>query len=155
MTAHRTPDGRSATLRQATAADHDRVLTLLRQLNLPEAGVPDWLSSFTVSETPADEIVGVAGLEQYGACGLLRSVAVDVRWQGTGLGHALVTEVLRGAASQGLTDLYLLTTTAASYFPRYGFTIVERAAVRPEVQASVEFRSACPASATAMHRPVS
>jgi N-acetylglutamate synthase-like GNAT family acetyltransferase len=46
--------------------------------------------------------------------------------------------------------VYLLTTTAESYFPRFGFVTVPRAAVPEGVRTSIEFRSACPSTATAM-----
>lgn len=154
MTVHQTKDGRLAVLRPATAADEGRVLTLLRQLKLPEAGVTDWLPRFTIAESGPD-LVGVAGLEQYGGCGLLRSVAVDPAWQRTGLGGALVDRVVDRATTEHLTDLYLLTTTAADYFPRHRFAVIAREDVLPDVQQSVEFKSACPASATVMHRSLS
>ena len=40
--------------------------------------------------------------------------------------------------------LDLLTTTAERFFPGFGFERVERVDVPASVQASVEFRSACP-----------
>lgn len=48
--------------------------------------------------------------------------------------------------------LYLLTTMAERYSPRYGFRRIAREDVSAEVQRSVEFRVACPASAVAMLR---
>jgi amino-acid N-acetyltransferase len=50
--------------------------------------------------------------------------------------------------------LYLLTTTAEHYFPRFGFTEVGRDAVPQEIRDTLEFRSACPESAVAMARPL-
>jgi amino-acid N-acetyltransferase len=61
-----------------------------------------------------------------------------------------VHQVLAHAAANGVETVALLTTTAAGFFPRFGFRAVERATVPVALQASVEFRSACPASATAM-----
>jgi N-acetylglutamate synthase-like GNAT family acetyltransferase len=43
--------------------------------------------------------------------------------------------------------VYLLTTTTAGYFPRFGFARIARAEVPSSVQESVEFTAACPASA--------
>ena len=48
--------------------------------------------------------------------------------------------------------LYLLTTTAEGYFPKFGFERITRAEVPPSVQASVEFATACPASAIVMRK---
>jgi amino-acid N-acetyltransferase len=94
--------------------------------------------------------VGCAALELYGAAALLRSVAVSPEARGTGLGQRLVAAALDRAHRLGVTSVYLLTETAAGFFPRFGFRAVERATVPVALQASVEFRAACPASATAM-----
>jgi amino-acid N-acetyltransferase len=48
--------------------------------------------------------------------------------------------------------MYLLTTTAERYFPKFGFERIERRDVPETVQASVEFTSACPASAVVMRK---
>ena len=48
--------------------------------------------------------------------------------------------------------LYLLTTTAERYFPKFGFERIERAEVPLSVQTSIEFTSACPSSATVMRK---
>jgi PAS domain-containing protein len=54
------------------------------------------------------------------------------------------------ARSLGARAVYLLTTTAGDFFPRFGFTRVERADVPDDVKKSIEFRSACPSSALVM-----
>ena len=75
-------------------------------------------------------------------------------WQRHGLGRALVRRLVCEAEVRGLRALFLLTMTAEHYFPRLGFSRVERDAVPPEIAATLEFRSACPASAVAMTRPL-
>ena len=97
-----------------------------------------------------DRVVGCAAVEQYGNAGLLRSVAVSKFERGSGLGTQLVKNAITHAAPRGLDTLILLTTTAELYFPRFGFRIVDRASVPQSVLQSVEFRSACPATATVM-----
>lgn len=54
------------------------------------------------------------------------------------------------ARQLGIHEVYLLTETAADYFPRFGFHRIERAAASPAIHSSVEWTSACPASAQAM-----
>jgi amino-acid N-acetyltransferase len=98
----------------------------------------------------ADAIEGVAGLERYPDGALLRSVAVADGAGGQGLGRALVETVLARAAAARTPSVWLLTTTAERWFPRFGFRVTDRAAAPPGVAASVEFREACPASAVAM-----
>jgi amino-acid N-acetyltransferase len=48
--------------------------------------------------------------------------------------------------------VFLLTTTAERFFPRFGFEEIARDEVPASVQASVEFQSACPASAIVMRK---
>lgn len=151
------------TPRPATAADLPAVERLLAAAGLPTAGVADVFArhppDFVVADAPGapgapGELVAVAGLEVCGDDGLLRSVAVDPAWRAHGLGRDLVRRLVCEAEARGLRALYLLTMTAEHYFPRLGFAPVDRAAVPAEVAATLEFRSACPASAVAMARPL-
>lgn len=140
-----------ATLRPAIAADLPAIEDLLVASGLPTAGVAEALEGFLVAESAPKQIVGVVGVE---ACcseyALLRSTAVDAAWRGTGLGRRLVERAIAHAESRGMRALYLLTTTAERYFPSFGFVKTTREAVPDEVRQSVEFREACPATATVM-----
>jgi amino-acid N-acetyltransferase len=145
-----TTDTREAALRVATDADLPAIQQLLAASGLPTSGVAGALRGFVVAESNK-EIVGVVGLER--CCeeyALLRSTAVAPDWRGTGLGRRLVTHAIAEAESRGIKALYLLTTTAERYFPSFGFVRTQRDAVPDEVKQSVEFREACPASATVM-----
>jgi N-acetylglutamate synthase-like GNAT family acetyltransferase len=135
--------------RAATSADLPAVERLLSEAQLPLAGVAGVIATFVVAEDRG-ALVGVAGVEACGAYGLLRSVAVVPAWQHRGVARALVSRVIADAEARGLGALYLLTTTAADYFPAFGFVTTTRAAVPSEVAATEEFRGACPASATVM-----
>jgi amino-acid N-acetyltransferase len=75
---------------------------------------------------------------------------VNSEWRSKGIARQLVEQIIARAESRGIHALYLLTTTAESYFPSFGFTKTTRDAVPAEVQATDEFRGACPASATVM-----
>lgn len=97
-------------------------------------------------------MVGTAALEIRAEGALLRSVAVDPSLQGTGLGHRLTEAALQMAKEHGARSVFLLTTTAERFFPKFGFEPITRPEVPASVQASVEFQSACPASAAVMHR---
>jgi amino-acid N-acetyltransferase len=147
-------------LRPARAGDRAAVERLLTDAQLPTAGVAELLATragdFVVADDPErpGELVAVAGLEVCCDNALLRSVAVRPEWRTRGLGRELVRRVVCEADARGLRALYLLTTTAEHYFPRFGFTAVERSSVPAEVRETLEFRSACPASAIAMARPL-
>lgn len=144
-------------LRPATPSDLPAIERLLVESALPLAGVAECLAdcpgAFTVAEA-GGALVGVAGLELRGETALLRSVAVAPDWRSRRLGRALVTRVVADAEARALRVLYLLTTTAEHYFPSFGFERVERGAVPPSIAETLEFRSACPASAVAMMRPL-
>jgi amino-acid N-acetyltransferase len=136
-------------LAQATDSDLPEVLALLRRCELLEDGVREAVDSFWVARSDR-KLVACAGLEVYGMFGLLRSVAVDELARGGGLGAKLVERVATSARSRGLSDLFLLTTTAAGFFERRGFLVVERSAVPAQVAESWEFRVGCPQAAVAM-----
>jgi amino-acid N-acetyltransferase len=99
-------------------------------------------------------LVAVAGLEMCCDDALLRSVAVHPEWRSHGLGRDLIKRIVCHAEERGIRALYLLTMTAEHYFPRFGFERIERTAVPPEIAETLEFKSACPASAITMKRAV-
>jgi amino-acid N-acetyltransferase len=138
------------------ASDRDlpEVRRLLERLRLPLEGVDDHVETMLVARD-GSQIVGTAALELYADSALLRSVAVAQDQQGRGLGHALTEAALRLAGTHGADTVFLLTTTAERFFPRFGFEPITRDEVPASVQASVEFQSACPASAIVMRRRLS
>lgn len=148
----------SPSLRAATGADLKAVCRLVADSGLPTEEIAELVTNrsgeFVVADDPRSpgEISAVGGLELHGECALLRSVAIRPEWRRRGLGQELVRHLLRRAEERGLGALYLLTTTAEHYFPRFGFVVVERGDVPPEIAATHEFRSACPASAVVMMR---
>lgn len=151
MTVNELPEFRSA-----TGDDLAAVTALLEQAKLPTAGVAEMFahdaSQFVVAMDRSDGIVAVAGVEVCCDNALLRSVAVRDDWRRNGLGHLLVQRAVSEAESRGIHALYLLTMTAEHYFPRFGFEAIARDSVPPEIAETLEFRSACPASAVAMSR---
>jgi amino-acid N-acetyltransferase len=129
--------------------DYPAVIALLEAAGLPTTGVPRTLGDFLVADA-GDGVAGAIGLERYGSGALLRSAVVRPGDQGTGIGTLLVRALLDRARDGGLREIYLLTTTAERWFPRFGFASIEREQVPDAVRASVEFREACPASAAVM-----
>ena len=145
---------RCVTLRPARADDLGNVLTLLKRANLPTEGVAaDVMPNFVIAEHEGTP-VGVVGLELYRESALLRSAAVDESWRGSGVGRALVDRALDLTRQRGIQDVFLLTTTAEDYFPRFGFACIARDSVPQSVQASAEFQGACPSTAVVMRKTV-
>lgn len=135
----------------ARPADRELVLRLVSESGLPRDGLADHLDSAIVARID-DRVVGCAALEIYPDGVLLRSVAVAPPSRGHGIGRQLAQAALKAARRAGATDVYLLTTTAERFFSQIGFSAIERAVAPAGIQTSVEFQSACPASATLMRR---
>ena len=129
--------------------DTPAVLRLLADNGLPTDGLLDHLDDAVVLRA-GDQVVACAALEHYADGALLRSVAVHKDFRGSGFGHQIVMGALDMARERGARSVYLLTTTAQDYFPRFGFAEIVRDDVPPGVRTSIEFQSACPASAIVM-----
>jgi len=140
-------------IREATTRDLDAVESLLSANDLPLDGVKENFSSFVVAEDKG-EIAGAIGLEKFGSVALLRSAVVSPEYRGSGVGRRLVEQLLERASDEGIEELFLLTTTAEKYFPRFGFSPTSRVAVPAVVKTSAEFQGACPDSAVVMTRRI-
>lgn len=142
------------TIERALAGDLPQILDLLQRQSLPPDGLTDHAATTVVARQDG-RVVGSAAIEMYADGGLLRSVAVDDSLKGQGLGRALTERAIDLARDAGLGSLYLLTTTADGYFPKLGFEPATRDDVPAGVRSSVEFTSACPASAVVMRKRLS
>lgn len=135
----------------ASRTELPQILALLERAKLPVAGVEDHAGSFLVARDD-EGLVGCVGLEIYGDVGLLRSLVVSPDTRGGGVGKLLVDALLETARHKKLSALYLLTTTAPAYFPRFGFETIAREDADSRLLASEEFRGGCPDSAICMVR---
>ncbi|MGH9369452.1 MAG: arsenic resistance N-acetyltransferase ArsN2 [Thermoanaerobaculia bacterium] len=131
--------------------EEPELLALLEHCRLPEAGVREHLSGALVARE-GGRLVGSAVLEIYADGALLRSVAVEADRRGRGLGIRLTEAALDLARRRGARRVFLLTETAAEFFPRFGFRAIPRTEVPESVRASLEFTTACPQSALVMER---
>ena len=138
-------------IRPAVPRDLDVVEALLEREHLPLDGLRDHVDHAFVARA-GNRIVGCAALELYEDGALLRSLAVDAEHRGAGLGRELTRVVLDRAQRHAISAVYLLTTTAERFFPRFGFQAIDRADVPPGVQTSVEFTHACPSTAIIMRK---
>lgn len=143
----------TVTLRKAVDADMDYVQSLLEANALPVADVREQAGCFfiaTVGDGADEQAVGCGGLEIYGPHGLLRSIVVEESVRGEGYGHALCDELEARAQESGVEELYLLTTTAASFFGARGYEKVDRTDVPERIRRTTEFADLCPGSATCL-----
>ena len=138
-------------VRRARPGDRPGVERLLAAEQLPLAGVERHFSSFLVAVTSGG-IIGAVGLERYGDDALLRSAVVAPEARSRGIGALLAMRILDDARANGVKRAYLLTTTAAEWFERYGFRRIERSGIPAALAASDELSGACPDSAVCMEK---
>lgn len=143
------PTAMDIILKPLTSAHYPAVEALLLAEKLPVEGVVEHLENF-IGLFGEEKLIGVVGLEIYGTAALLRSLAVTASEQGKGYGKQLYRTIIDKAREAGVGEIYLLTETAEGFFAARGFRKIPRAQADPAVQQSVEFRSACPASAVCM-----
>jgi amino-acid N-acetyltransferase len=137
-------------VRPARPEDYEAAAALLQESGLPLDGMREHLTHAFVAITQG-AIVGFVAVEMHEDAALLRSLAVAPRHRGQRLGERLAEEALNIARDCGREDVYLLTETAAGFFPGFGFAVEDRALAPPALRSSVEFQSACPATAVLMH----
>jgi N-acetylglutamate synthase-like GNAT family acetyltransferase len=101
------------------------------------------------------ETAGFVGLERHGEAAVLRSLVVLGDHRGEGLGRQLAEHAAAFARKAGVTELWLLTTTAAAFFEHLGWTPRARSDAPGAVRKSPEFTSLCPASASCLSRKLS
>jgi len=143
------------------------MLMAFNVLALPEP-TPDLIAALKAADLPTDDLqqpgrrfyrfeddaglIGYGGLEQICHDALIRSmVVVDAR-RGGGLGAEVLSWLEVSAAEQKATALYLLTTTATSFFQRQGYVVLPRSAAPAAIAASRQFSTLCPASAAFMFK---
>ena len=141
-------------LRAAAPPDLPALVDLLRNAGLPvddltAAGLAGFL---VAGDRPGAPLAAAGALEVLGRDGLLRSLAVAPPFANDGLGTLITWRLIRRAETRGLQRIWLLTLTAADYFPRFGFRRTDRASAPPAIAATEEFARLCPAEAVCMVR---
>jgi amino-acid N-acetyltransferase len=93
---------------------------------------------FTVAEAPTDGVVAGCGAlhVMWEDLAELRTVAVDERRRGAGIGHLIVDELLERARAVGVSRVFVLTF-AVSFFASHGFSEISGTPVAPEVYAEL------------------
>jgi amino-acid N-acetyltransferase len=144
----------SVEIRPATEGDHNSIRALLEQSGLPTDDLQSAAPEFVVA-VHGSRLIGVGALQRFADTALLRSVAVLPEERGKGGGQQIVAALERAAREKGVRELALLTLTAADFFGRLGYRVVERSAVLGPICNSAEFRSLCPATAVCMSKTLS
>src|SRR5262245_57766213 len=138
-------------IERASLACLEEALELLSVAELPHDGVKENIEGFLVARNDFGKLVGCVGMERHGELGLLRSAAVLPEYQGRRIGGKLVSELLKIAAREGVTEVALLTTTAKEFFEKkFDFKEAIRAHYEERSQNSPEWNRPRCSSATFM-----
>jgi N-acetylglutamate synthase-like GNAT family acetyltransferase len=133
----------------ASAQELIAIRALLERSGLPTSDLESARPEFAVLRENG-RVIAAGALQRFGSSALVRSVVVAPDRRGSGLGLTIVTELERMARAAQVSRLVLLTQTAAEFFARQGYRVIERGSAPQDMQGSEEFRSLCPSSATCM-----
>ena len=136
-----------------TKAEVGEISKLLSQAGLPTEDLTlDKLKNFLVARQEEGSLIGAIGVEAHGDVGLLRSLVVHPSHRGQGAGKRLTDEIESFAKRKGIKTLYLLTTTAADFFPSLGYHVIQRARVPASIAGTEEFKTICPVPAVCLFK---
>jgi amino-acid N-acetyltransferase len=119
---------------------------LLEQSQLPASDLADAHMEHFFFAGSREKPVGLVGLELFGPCALLRSLAVAGDSRAAGLGSALVERAETHARECGARSIYLLTMTAETFFARRGYLAASRETAPAAIRNCREFADLCPST---------
>jgi amino-acid N-acetyltransferase len=125
---------------------------LLASAGLPTEDLTDQHCEHFFYLGSTDAPRGLIGLEIFSDVALMRSLVVDPGERGKGAGSALVVRAEQAARDAGVRTIYLLTTTAESFFARRGYQRMPRESAPPAIRATREFAGLCPSGSAFMIR---
>ncbi|HKQ12898.1 MAG TPA: arsenic resistance N-acetyltransferase ArsN2 [Steroidobacteraceae bacterium] len=123
-----------------------QVVRLLESAALPTSDLAEEHMDDFFYAGAAAAPVGIVGVQFYGGDALLRSLVVDPTHRTRGLGQKLVEHAEQHARDRGAATVYLLTTTAESFFRSRGYIVTSRDSAPSAIRATPEFAGLCPAS---------
>ncbi len=113
-------DASALVLRRATLADVPQLGALILSGELPPLFIGEFLEGFVVADHHG-EIVACGALELYDDCGVIRSVIVDERLRGAGIGRTIAHLLEDDARAYGARVVYLFTEDALPFWQRLGY----------------------------------
>ena len=134
--------GNTINIENFSTNDKEKVLDLINGAKLPtEDLIDEKMKNFMVARGKDGSIIGVVGVEIYQESGLLRSLVVHPSYRGSGLGSLLTRKIESFAWHNGVKTLYLLTMTAADFFPKIGYEVTQRDNVPESIRKTEEFNN--------------
>lgn len=129
-------------------------IALLESAGLPTEDLTEKHCEEFFFSGPASAPSGLVGLEVFREVALLRSLVVTRESRSRSLGTALLEHAEAHARSRGVGTIYLLTTTAETFFSGRGYCHAERATAPADIRNTREFSGICPASSAFMYKPL-
>src|SRR5215212_6235039 len=120
-----------------TQNNFSAAINLLKKNNLPTEDISDVTKLFVLEDEQS--VVGTIALEYSGAEGLLRILSVDEVKRNRHYGNELVDFIESYARQEGVKNLYLLTTTADTYFSKKDYKTVDRNSLPSYIIQTSEF----------------
>jgi amino-acid N-acetyltransferase len=130
------------------------VRALLVRVGLPAGDLAELDLRHFLFAGPKAKPIGLVGLQIEPPHALLRSLAVDPASRGEGIGSRLVAHAEEHARLLGVTSLYLLTTTAETFFQARGYARIDRDDAPYFIRATAEFAELCPSTSAFMRKTV-
>jgi amino-acid N-acetyltransferase len=127
------------TVRRGRPADIARMTELIAGANLPPLFIEEFIDGFATVEYE-DAVIGCGGLEIYGGSGVIRSVVIDERARGLGLGRDVADLLIADARAAGATDLYLFTMDAHAFWTALGFRDLPLEAWREDARENWQYQ---------------
>jgi amino-acid N-acetyltransferase len=128
-------------------------IELLKKNNLPTEDINPGTQLFVVEE--GDNVIATVAVEYDYNDALLRSLSVSEEKRSSGIGAELVDFIEDYVRKQGVRTIYILTTTAAGFFSRRGYTLIDRSNVPPFIKDTKEYSVICASSSTLMKKKLS
>lgn len=123
---------------------------LLEAADLPASDLSEAHLEHFFTAGPKTAPAGLVGLDLCGPHALLRSLVVIPGLRSAGIGSALVEHAESYARARGTRSIYLLTTTAETFFNRRGYERTTRASAPAAIRNTHEFADICPATSAFM-----
>lgn len=128
----------------------NQLKTLLISSKLPTEDIDNNNISQFYGIFDSNNLIAAIGSEIYHKNALLRSLVVDPKFRGNGLAKALVDFMEDNLKQNNIKSIYLLTTTAESFFLKVGYAIKKRSEAPEEIQSTSQFSDLCPSSSSLM-----
>ncbi|MEO8701186.1 MAG: GNAT family N-acetyltransferase [Kofleriaceae bacterium] len=137
-------------MRPAQRSDMPAVRAVLETVKLDEAARDDQFGNVYVLSNERG-VVGTVTLEVMGDDAVLRALAVDPVFRGSGYGWMLADMAVSQARWRGVRRIYLVTETASDFFAaKFGFRVVDRSTLGKQVASHDTFTRASHAQLVAM-----